>query len=104
MKMTSRGYRYKIESRSGNIALVSGENHYGSVTWEVWKIRQTKIDQISHWGKPIPAGSDIHPSPGEWGLYGFSYGGEAQARAAYYEKRQANDSLASDSEHTQETD
>jgi len=79
MNMKSGGYKYQIHARTGNIALVSGTNKYGSITWEVWKIRQEKKDRMNM-GKLILAGADRGPVPGDWGIYGFSYGNEEKAR------------------------
>jgi len=86
--MKKNKYTYEVLKRTGDIALLKGVNIYGSITWEVWKIRYTKKDREFPNGTVIPAGSEYGPSNEDWGRYGWTGVDEDHARAIYKEKVQ----------------
>ena len=81
--MKKNKYTYEIIKRSEDVALLKGVNIYGSITWEVWRIRKTKKERTFPNGTVIPAGTEYAPSNEDWGRYGWTGATEGDARLKY---------------------
>jgi len=83
MRLQKNGYKYVIEEREGDVARLSGTNNHGSTTHEVVIILVSKTERVFPNGAVVPAGTEYLPSNNQWGVYGWTYQNEEDAKEGF---------------------